>query len=102
MKKHGSSWYNVSELNSTKNSIFEWVNSYVNSKKINGMLNFKFIESKENGDVYCTQANPHIHSAIVNFHAKSEVFIYFIQLDCWNCTIHSGSENLKKFRQKNS
>ena len=79
MKKHGSSWYNVSELNSTKNSIFEWVNSYVNSKKINGMLNFKFIESKENGDVYYTQANPHIHSAIVNFHAKSEVFLYFIQ-----------------------
>jgi len=72
LKKHGSSWYNVSELNSTKNEIFEWVNSYVNSKKINGMLNFKFIESKDNGDVYCTQANPHIHSAIVNFHAKSE------------------------------
>ena len=54
--------------------ISKWLNTYINAKNLSGMFNFKFIECSETREVFCLEGNPHIHSAIVNFREKSEVF----------------------------
>ena len=56
------------------NAILKWLDYYVSAKGLSGMLHFKFRANlEESPDVFCMEGHPYIHSAIVNFHDKSEV-----------------------------